>query len=628
MRWRSRAAGAAAAALLALALPMAGREGAAAREPEPGQEAVQAGVRYTAELAPLDDEALAADALASSLLITRQEEPLDRASDLLRRARGDEERLGKVLRALGYYDGRISISAAGRDIAQRGIRTDLETAQTPIPVSIVIEPRSAYRLAGIAVDWLDAPPPDFDALAALGLAEGDAARGADIYAARARLIETLRGLGYPLAAAEEPDAVIDRQAKTMDVRFPVSAGGRAVIGPVTYTGNETVETALMARSQTVAVGEPYSPEALAGLRNELAALGVFSSVRVREGEALDARGRLPITVELTERKERFIGFGASFASDEGFGVNAEWGHRNLFGQAEQLTATANIDRIGTDIDSGIDYAFGLGFSKPAFVRGDQRLFANGAVLEESPDAFDRRAAVTEIGVERRLSPILSVSLGGSLELSEITEEGDAETFFLLGMPMALRLDTTDDLLNPTSGWRGSTEATPYIDLAVEDAPFFRFGGGLARYVDLRGTGRTILAGRVGLGATLGESSQALPADKRFFSGGAGSVRGYEFQALGPLSASGRPRGGRSLLEAGVELRQRFGENMGGVVFLDGGSAFNTIVPSGFEDIRYAAGFGFRYYTPIGPIRADIAFPLDRRSGDAGFQVYIGLGQAF
>lgn len=596
---------------------------------EPGDETA-GGLVYEANLQELDDEALAETLTASSLLLARQDEPPDDASGLLRRGRGDRERLAKVLRAFGYYDGSVIVTLDGTDLESADARTKItEMAAEPVALTIAVEPGEQYIIGEVSVEWAGNRPEGLADLAeVLELSEGQPAEAAEIYAARDRLVGRLREMGYPLVTVEAPDAVIDRGNRSMDVRYPVDPGRQATFGQISYVGNTGVETALLERSQPIEIGDPYSPKGLADLRGELSSLGVFSAVRVREGEALDAEGRLPITVEVSERKRRFIGFGARFASDEGFGLDAEWGHRNLFGQAEQLTATASLDRIGGDVGSGIDYSLGLGFSKPAFQRGDQRLFANLGALRESPDAFERKAVVSQLGVERRLSPILSASLAGSFEISEITEEGDTTEFFLLGLPATLRLDTTDDLLDPLSGWRGTVEATPYLDLRAENAPFLRFSSSIARYVDLFGNGRSILAGRVGFGATLSESARDLPADKRFFSGGGGSVRGFEFQTLGPTNSEGDPRGGSSVLEAGLEWRQRMGENWGGVVFLDGGSAFTTVLPSNFRDLRYAAGFGVRYFTPIGPIRADIGFPLDREDGEDSFQFYIGLGQAF
>ncbi|PKQ01666.1 MAG: outer membrane protein assembly factor, partial [Alphaproteobacteria bacterium HGW-Alphaproteobacteria-12] len=121
----------------------------------------------------------------------------------------------------------------------------------------------------------------------------------------------------------------------------------------------------------------------------------------------------------------------------------------------------------------------------------------------------------------------------------------------------------------------------------------------------------------------------VPGSTRFFAGGGGSVRGYGYQMAGPLDAQNDPAGGRSVLEANVETRYRASETIGVVAFIDGGQAFDNPVPSLGDPLLWGAGLGLRYYTPIGPIRADIAVPLNRRTGvDDAFQIYVSLGQAF
>ncbi len=120
----------------------------------------------------------------------------------------------------------------------------------------------------------------------------------------------------------------------------------------------------------------------------------------------------------------------------------------------------------------------------------------------------------------------------------------------------------------------------------------------------------------------------MPADIRFYTGGGGSVRGYPFQSLGPLTDDD-PDGGLSFTEVSVEMRLRWGENWGGVLFLDGGTAYEDELPRWGNDIRWGAGFGLRYYTSFAPIRFDIGIPLDKRDGvDDDYQLYISSGQAF
>jgi translocation and assembly module TamA len=137
-----------------------------------------------------------------------------------------------------------------------------------------------------------------------------------------------------------------------------------------------------------------------------------------------------------------------------------------------------------------------------------------------------------------------------------------------------------------------------------------------------------LAARGSLGATFGSSLADLPLNKRFYAGGGGSVRGFSFQEAGPLDADGTPIGGRSLIEAAVEARAKVTTNIQLVGFIDAGSVSAKATPDFSERFFIGVGGGARYLTPIGPIRLDVAFPLDRRETDRSFQIFIALGQPF
>ena len=137
-----------------------------------------------------------------------------------------------------------------------------------------------------------------------------------------------------------------------------------------------------------------------------------------------------------------------------------------------------------------------------------------------------------------------------------------------------------------------------------------------------------LAGWGRIGSIFGDQSADIPATKRLYGGGGGSVRAFGYQMLGPLDASGDPLGGRSQLELGLELRGRITEKIGGVVFVEGGNVYEDPVPDLGEEFLWGAGVGLRYFTDLGPIRVDVALPVNPREEDDDFQVYVSLGQAF
>jgi translocation and assembly module TamA len=155
------------------------------------------------------------------------------------------------------------------------------------------------------------------------------------------------------------------------------------------------------------------------------------------------------------------------------------------------------------------------------------------------------------------------------------------------------------------------------------------------YFSLDKEDRFVLAARTRLGSILGEGSDRLPADKRFYAGGGNSIRGYGYQYVGPLVAQQLPTeikqvplGGRSVFEVGAEVRIKVSQKVGFVPFIEGGNVFDRPYPDFSEKLRWGAGLGLRYYTEFAPVRLDIAIPLNRHDVDSRYQIYISLGQAF
>ncbi len=198
----------------------------------------------------------------------------------------------------------------------------------------------------------------------------------------------------------------------------------------------------------------------------------------------------------------------------------------------------------------------------------------------------------------------------------------------MSFPLELRWDRSNDELDPTRGFRLTGRVEPFLDFFGEPSRFTKAQVTGSYYLPLESEAKWVVASRVTLGSILGESKGDVPADERFYAGGGGSIRGYPFQSVGPLE-NGEPTGGLSVFEASLELRARLTESFGLVAFVDGGSAFDANVPDFEEDILFGVGAGFRYFSPIGPFRFDIGFPLDKRENvDDSFQIYLSIGQAF
>ncbi|MGA3400490.1 MAG: outer membrane protein assembly factor, partial [Acetobacteraceae bacterium] len=271
--------------------------------------------------------------------------------------------------------------------------------------------------------------------------------------------------------------------------------------------------------------------------------------------------------------------------------------------------------------------FGAQFIKPDFLARDQALEIDLGAVDQSLKAYDQNALNEKIAINRKLSEYWTASVGLSGEQEEITQEGEKRHYNLVGLPLSLKFDSSNNLLDPTKGIRATFSATPTESLGTASTSFVILQAAASTYLDLSGNGRSVLALRGLVGEVPGVGTFALPPDQRFYAGGSATVRGYRYQSVGPAFADGNPTGGTAVSAATVEFRQRILGNYGAAAFVDAGQVSANGVP--FSNAwRVGAGIGLRYYTPIGPIRLDVAVPLNRERGGDAFELYIGIGQAF
>jgi translocation and assembly module TamA len=217
----------------------------------------------------------------------------------------------------------------------------------------------------------------------------------------------------------------------------------------------------------------------------------------------------------------------------------------------------------------------------------------------------------------------------SLEFSTIQREGVTHSYRLLGVPLGVTLDRTNNPLDPSRGYRLVFNLTPYLGVGNLSDQFAVIRATGSSYFDFSDTGRSVLAARASFGIIPNVQFNDIPPDKLFYAGGGGSVRGFAYQSAGPRDAFLNPLGGASVVEGSLEFRQRIGKSWGAVAFLDAGSAYTPVFPDFYAMApRIGTGVGARYYTDFGPIRVDVGVPLNPRAGDAPFGLYVSLGQSF
>jgi len=413
---------------------------------------------------------------------------------------------------------------------------------------------------------------------------------------------------------------VDHADHSVAVVFFVTPGPSAQFGPTRISGLVSVEERVVHDTLPWTEGERFNADLIDAGQKKLISLGLFSLVRAFPAQELDESGRVPVNVILTERKHRSVSAGISYQTDEGPGVNASWENRNLFGGAEKLAFSATF----------ADYVLSAegGYLKPFFLRKDQSLRLSARLADDKPDAYSSRNLKSTSVLERSITEELKLGGGLGLKLSRVTQLGETNRYSYLLFPLNMEYDGSDDLLDPSRGNRVGLKLDPYADPFEDNPGFVRGFGRYRHYVQILKEPSLVLAGGIGAGAIVGADSAAIPADERFYAGGGGSIRGYAYQSVGPIK-DGVPVGGNYLIELSFELRLKISDRIGVVGFLDGGNAFASPEPDFSQGLLWGTGVGLRYYSPVGPFRLDVGFPLDRRPGlDDRFQVYVSLGQAF
>jgi translocation and assembly module TamA len=524
------------------------------------------------------------------------------------RMKQDLPRLKEVLSSKGFYGGEVS--------------GELDNASAPMIVIFDVKTGPPYHLESVTVDLSEEErgtkvtlPGPSD----MGLPLGKIALGKPIVDADAKIEAMLRNQGHAFARVTDRKVWVDHMTRSVRVAYTLHSGPEVEFGDTHVNGLETVSEDYVLRRVPWKTGDRFATDLMGEAQRRIVETGLFGLVRVSHGVSLNEKGRLPIAVEVKERKHRTIKAGLSYNSDFGPGGKAGWEHRNLFGDAERLNFSYEATGIGHQGEAG--------FRKPDFLRVDQALIFRGVLKTEQPDAYTSTSLDVVSQVERLFSRQLSGAIGVGVRISEVEQFGEDQQSALFYVPSRLDWKTADRPLDPTRGGWLALEIAPYQDFSREDLRFFKAYGRYSRYVLLLDP-FVLLALKGVVGAIGGANRDDMGADLRFYAGGGGSIRGYPYQTVGPLQED-EPKGGRSLVEVSAEVRFKLTEKIGLVAFLDGGNAFSSSFPDPNETLRWGVGAGIRYFTPVGPLRLDVGMPLDRREGiDDPFQLYISLGHAF
>jgi outer membrane protein assembly complex protein YaeT len=459
-------------------------------------------------------------------------------------------------------------------------------------------------------------------------------------------IVALGDAGYPFAEVRVFERVIE--PLRVDVTLQAEAGPRAFFGPITIVGNRAVDDGVIRRQLLFRPGEPYRRETLRDSQRKLTELGLFEFANVTLEQQEEPTAEVPVVVTVSEGPQRRVEFGVGYGTEERARGEARLRHVNFLGGARMAGVHAKL----SSLEQGVQ----LNFREPYFLRPDLSLTIEGRGWYADEPIYRALSRGGRVAVAYRYSPRTQfrVSLLSEFESSRVTAAAledptirddliamgfDPRTGVQDGTLSALMLDVmtkaTDSLLNPTRGYTASIHLEQAGNWFPGTFNYYNVLGEVRHYVSP--VWRLVFANRVRFGSIEPVTAPGdVPFFKRYFLGGSTSLRGWGRFQIGPLSGAGLPIGGHTMFEASSEVRFPAFGGLGVVLFVDAGNVWAGSWDFDFGDLRYAAGPGLRYDTPVGPIRVDLGYQLTPIGGllvngepeTRRWRIHFSIGQAF
>ena len=603
-----------------------------APEEDPNRVEVIDPLDYTAELRVTGDTDLQDTIETASALYANREEPASGRAGLISRAKGDYRRILAALYDAGFYGPTISIRVDGREAADLTLAVDLPDR---VAVVISVDTGPAFQFGRLAIVN---PPPPLDTRrqrlttpSSLGFQPGETAEAAVIGKTSDLVVAHWRTRGHAKAREAEREVIADHTTNRLDATLAFDPGREAHYGPTSVEGAPRTDPEFIKFMTALKEGDRFDSTEVARSQARLGRLGIFRSLRIEEADEIAPDGSLPMTVGVEDRRPRTIGFGGTYSTIDGLGLEAYWMHRNLWGRGERLRFDASVSGLMESINpDDFDYSLGVAFTKPGIYNPDTNLIANLAAKRLDYDTYRETSLGGGIGLSQQFGDRLTGDLTANFSRAKFEDIYGTRNFLTVGVIGNLAYDIRNDPLDATNGYYLAAMVQPFYE--------FKYGNPAIRgtlegryYYSLVGLDQLVFAGRVKLGTYYGPGASESPPDLLFFAGGGGSVRGYAYRSIGvstTVDGEEGTIGGRGLFEGSAEARYRITPSWGAVAFADAGLVTADPRLSGESETKVGVGAGVRYFTPIGPLRVDLATPLDRDNGESAVALYIGIGQAF
>lgn len=532
---------------------------------------------------------------------------------LRRRAEGDMVHIIQVFHNFARYQAKADFT-----IQNNGSLVVVKVDPGPVyPLAVF---RVAYLQNGVEKKDLPREP---ITLKDLNISLGDPATPESIINAEDLLLDNLNLQGYAFAKITKRDVFADQQAKNVIVLVEVETGPLTYFGSIRVTGLDRVQESFIRKKLKWCEGDLYSPAKLEKTQEALDLSGLFKSVNITHADEPANGDLLELDFSVIEAKQRTIGFGVNFNTQLGPGVSAEWEDRNIFGNGQKLS-------MRTDL--WWNWQFGnVTYLIPDFKRANQNLIWSLNYEQGHRKAYTEKAVSLSAIIERRLNKNLIFSYGLMYKnlLSEHSEHNGS--FNLFKTPLQFRWSTLDNILDPSEGASFHFQCIPTFQFLQPQFAYAINNMTTTYYHPLNKKKSLIFASKLMLGTIVGAGKHDIPPPERFYAGSQNTIRGYRYLTVSPIDYCHhhKPLGGRSMFVYSLELRSRISKDFGLVGFWDIGNVYFDTKPDFKRRLLQSTGVGIRYYTPVGPLRLDVAVPLNKRRGiDNSLEVYFSIGQSF
>lgn len=460
------------------------------------------------------------------------------------------------------------------------------------------------------------------------LKKGSPYNEVDLSDARYRILDLCTSLGLL-----DADITVKREFAERGVRitFVIKEGEPTYFGKTIIKGNNKTNNIVIERELLHREGKPFDNSILTKERQKLYRLGLFTEVDIEPLDRYDSKKDIIMT--LKEGNAGAVEFGIGYGDYEKYRGFLDVSYRNLFGMNRQGSLRIELSSLEERVILNYYEPWFLGRPLPFRVlalREDRK--------EKNIDTGEIRYRLTRHtltgGIERNLSDLFkgefyydfSVVKTFDVKPDVILSREDTGTLAISAIRPGLIYDTRDNPFDPKRGILAGLTIKAASGLLLSETDFIKVMMNASFYKEVTRRSVLALSLRAGIAQGFG-STRDLPLVERFFVGGRNTVRGYEQDMLGPKGADGTPTGGNAFLVTNLELRNYIGKGFSVVTFLDGGNVWHKINNMNLS-LKYAAGIGLRYNTPVGPLRIDYGHKLMKERGESTGEVHFSIGHAF